>query len=164
MKFLCFGPSLSMSAAISIIMLEMFYNSPVGKAASLNGCRYSAPSNFHFSLHFNQIMTETGHPSFSLNPLQGLLCPLVIQGPLQGFQSIPAKFQVFVDFCMQISFLLGFLYPNFWAPIATRGALGNSVFLLLLLLLPRVHSQISKEALAFKPFLAIKPCITLTLK
>ena len=65
----------------------------------------------------------------------------------------------------------------FWAPIATRGALSNSVFLLFL----QTYSQISQEAfssqafcsyqalyntslkIVFKPFRAIKPCIRLAL-
>ena len=65
-------------------------------------------------------------------------------------------FQYKLCFVKVTSFTLGLSYRRvyfFWAPIATRGALGNSIFLLL-----RMHSQISKEALAFKP------CITLTLK
>ena len=67
---------------------------------------------------------------------------------------------------------------HFWVPIATRGALGNNVFLLLL---PRAHSQISKETFSlqdfscyqalyntylkvvFKAFRAIKLCIRLAL-
>ena len=52
----------------------------------------------------------------------------------------------------------------FWAPIATRGTLGNNVFLSLLsaLIFKFFMKPLALQPLAFKAFIAIKPRITLT--